>query len=86
MVVFIVRQIHAGKDVFHAQITIEHEGRRSKLKSQLSDLGDGSYQIFFYYGIQPDKIYIHVTGNDGGFVGGKGPVWCFSEEFSAGGA
>jgi hypothetical protein len=63
----------AGKDVFRAQVVLEHDGKRSTLKSQLSDRGDGTYQIFFYYGIQPDRLLIHVTGRDGVYVGGKGP-------------
>jgi len=63
----------AGRDVFQAQIFVEHDGKRSTLKSELSDRGDGTYQIFFFYGIQPDRLLIHVTGRDGVYVGGKGP-------------
>jgi len=62
----------AGKDAFRAQIFLEHDGKRSMLKSQIHDRGDGSYLIFFFYGIQPDRLAIHVTGKDGVHVGGKG--------------
>ena len=64
----------AGSGAFHAKIFLEQEGgQRLLLKSQLHDRGDGSYQIFFFYGIQPTKLIFHVTDKRGSFVGGKGP-------------
>lgn len=58
---------------FDVQIFIEHEGRRSRLRSEVRDRGDGTYQIFFYYGIQPDSLVISVR-LDGQYVGGTGPL------------
>jgi hypothetical protein len=64
----------AGANAFDVQILITHEGRHSKLRSEVRDRGDGTYQVFFFFGIQPDSLIISVKTTDGQFVGGHGPV------------
>jgi hypothetical protein len=63
----------AGENAFIAKIEIEHDGRRSRLRSEIRDRGDGTYQVFFFYGIQPDSLILSIQTASGEFVGGDGP-------------
>ena len=63
----------AGANVFIAKVYIEHDGGRSQLRNEIRDRGDGTYQIFIYYGIQPHALILSVQTADGQYVGGSGP-------------
>eukprot|EP00960_Hanusia_phi_P075921 768483-Hanusia_phi.AAC.1 len=62
----------AGSDAFRAEVHIVVGGQRRKLKTEVQDRGDGSYQAVFWYGIQPDSLVISVTSKDGRFVRKQG--------------
>ena len=58
-----------GRDAFAATVSVIVGGKAQTLKSTLSDRGDGTFQLMFYYGIQPERLVIEVRTKDGSVVG-----------------
>lgn len=60
-------------DRYATRITPSPQAHAADLLARLRS-GDGSFQLFFFYGVQPTAIYIIIKAADGKYVGGQGPL------------